>query len=316
MTIPVIFDTDAGTDIDDLYALGLIVAHPELELLGVTTVAGDTQARARLVAKMLRLQGAGEVPVFAGIGVPSALAGKPEATDHRQNLTHCDLVEAGDPEGGKEYADGIEFILEALSNASRPITLIGTGPWTNVAEVLCRADEKQKSMIESVALMGGEVHLLLSEWNVKSDPEAADVVLKSGVPVFVGTWSVTRKLFFTMDEVDALLGKSESPFLQALHAGTHMWWGTGITHKPGPVLYDVIPVFWAAAERKSISCLRLEKLPVELKGEHTRGMTVSSPHQIANAPKTSEPGAGYVAVSDEMDAAALKKRYVELAFEA
>ena len=120
MANPVIFDTDAGSDIDDLYALALIVAHPELELLGVTTVAGDTRARARLVAKMLRLQGAPEVPVSAGLGVPSTLAGKPEAADYRQNLTHCHLVEEGDPEHGAEYADGVEFILEKLSGADRP----------------------------------------------------------------------------------------------------------------------------------------------------------------------------------------------------
>jgi inosine-uridine nucleoside N-ribohydrolase len=315
MTTPVIFDTDAGSDIDDLYALALIVAHPELELLGVTTVAGDTQARARLVAKMLRLQGPGDVPVRAGIGAPSALAGRPEAATYRQNLTHCDLVTEGDPEWAAEYADGVEFILETLGKASRPVSLIGTGPWTNVAEVLRRASEEQKSKVECLALMGGEVHLLHSESNVKNDPEAADLVLASGVPIFLGTWSVTRKLFFTMGEIDELLSEPESPFLQALHKGTRMWWGEGLTAKPGPVLYDVVPAFWAAGERGNISCISLEKLPVELKGERTRGMTVTSPWQLASAPEVAETAAGYIAVTHDMDAAALKKRYAELVFE-
>ncbi len=57
MPVPIIFDTDAGSDVDDLWALALIVSHPELNLAGVTTVSGDTQARARLVAKTLRLAG-------------------------------------------------------------------------------------------------------------------------------------------------------------------------------------------------------------------------------------------------------------------
>ncbi len=312
MTTPVIFDTDAGTDIDDLYALALIVAHPELELLGVTTTTGDTQARARLAAKMLRLQGAPDVPVYAGARLPLAPTDTPGAPMGHHTLTHCDLVSKGDPEHGREYGDGIEFILETLRAATQPITLIGTGPWTNLAEVLSRADEKLKSKIKCIALMGGEVHTLLAEWNVKGDPEAADVVLKSGVPVFMGTWSVTRQLRFDMDEVGALIGESPSPFLQALYSGTQMWWNTGITDKRGPVLYDAVPVFWAAGERNQISCIRIEELPVELDGQHTRGMTVPKPHEVANAPKTAETGAGYIAVSNEMDAATLKSRFVEL----
>src|SRR6516225_2650160 len=66
--IPVILDTDIGTDIDDAFALALILASPELELLGVTTVSGDTQARARLAAKLLWEAGGAwrKVPVYAG----------------------------------------------------------------------------------------------------------------------------------------------------------------------------------------------------------------------------------------------------------
>ena len=66
--VPVLFDTDIGTDIDDAYALALILRSPELELLGVTTVSGDAVARARLAAKLLALEGgpAARVPVYAG----------------------------------------------------------------------------------------------------------------------------------------------------------------------------------------------------------------------------------------------------------
>lgn len=65
--IPVLLDTDIGTDIDDAYALAQVVRSPELELLGVTTVAGDAVARARLAAKLLAAAGRHEVPVHAGI---------------------------------------------------------------------------------------------------------------------------------------------------------------------------------------------------------------------------------------------------------
>ncbi|MHC4916006.1 MAG: nucleoside hydrolase [Planctomycetota bacterium] len=312
MAIPVIFDTDAGTDIDDLYALALIINHPELELLGVVTADGDTQAR--LVAKMLRLAGREDVPVRAGPTCPLALAGKPEGAEYQRKLTHCQLVESGDPEHGAEYGDGVEFMLETLSAAERPVTIIGTGPETNLGELLRRADGVQKSKIASLALMGGEVHLLQSEFNIKVDPEAAEIVLTSRLPIFLGTWSVTRQLFFSMAEVDELIGKSQSPFLRALHECTHMWWGDWVINKPGPVNYDVVPVFWAAGERESISCIRLEKLPVELEGRHTRGMTVASPYQVETAEKAEGESPEYLAVTDSMDAEALKRRYAELVF--
>jgi hypothetical protein len=66
----VILDTDAGSNIDDLWALALVLNRPQLELLGVTTVSGDTQARARLVAKMLRLAGRQDVQAFRGFASP------------------------------------------------------------------------------------------------------------------------------------------------------------------------------------------------------------------------------------------------------
>ena len=73
--VPVLFDTDIGTDIDDAYALALILRSPELELLGVTTVSGDAVARARLAAKLLAIEGgaAARVPVYAGTSTRDAV---------------------------------------------------------------------------------------------------------------------------------------------------------------------------------------------------------------------------------------------------
>ena len=315
MAPAVIFDTDAGSDIDDLYALALILSHPNLELVGVTTAAGDTQMRARIVAKMLRLAGRSDVPVYAGIRIPEAIAARGVAeANYRQSLSHADLVEAADPEAGEEYGDAVRFILDALASAANPVTIIGTGPWTNIAQVLCRADEAQRSMIDSIALMGGEIHLLHCEANVRDDPEAADLVLRSGVPIFVGTWSVTRQLYFTMDEVEELAEKTASPFLRALREGTKMWWGRGIQQKPGPVCYDVIPVFWAAGDRDDIFCIGLKSLPVELVGKHTRGITALSPWQLMAAETAVSTSSDYVTVTKSMNAGVLKERYRDLVF--
>ncbi|MFW6146389.1 MAG: nucleoside hydrolase [Planctomycetota bacterium] len=313
MAAAVIFDTDAGSDIDDLYALALILNHPNLDLRGVTTVSGDTQARARLVAKLCRLAGREDVPVRAGIRIPQALLDRGVTLEmYRTNLTHTQFVYPDDPEDGRTYADGVDFILDALSAATEPITLVATGPWSNIAEVLRRADEAQRAAIGCIALMGGEVHLLHAESNAAGDPEAVDVVLHRGLPTFVGTWSITRELTFPIDEVEALIGGAETPFLRALYDCTRMWWGEGKKAKPGPVCYDVVPVFWAAGDRGSISCIRLDGVNVELNGRYTRGMTVVHPWARMAAAAVETTGPGYVTVTDTIDAAALKRRYVEL----
>ncbi|MEM7532929.1 MAG: nucleoside hydrolase [Chloroflexota bacterium] len=315
MRTNVIFDTDAGGDIDDLYALVLILKHPNLNLLGVTTVSADTQARARVIAKMLRLAERPDVPVYAGIRIPKAFVQRGmDETTYKQYLTHLELVTTDDPEHGQAYGDAVAFILEALRQTETPITLIGTGPWTNIAEVLRLADEQQKSMIDAVALMGGEVHLLHNESNVLHDPEAADLILHSGVPIFLATWSVCRHLTFTMAEVAALTHDSPSPFLQALREATDLWWNAGVDYKPGPMCYDVIPVFWAAGEREPISCIKLDELTVELAGTHTRGMMVVHPWERMNAEKTDTTSADYLTITDSLNTEVLKERYIDLVF--
>jgi purine nucleosidase len=310
MKIPVIFDTDAGSDVDDLYALGLVLRHPNLHPLGVTTVgSADPHARARLVAKMLRLAKREDVPVFAGRPTCDALLAQ-----GKQRLSHGHFVTADDPEQGRHYGDAMAFMLQSLAEAEAPITLIATGPWSNIAEVLRRADERQRANIGSLALMGGEVHLMHAEANASLDPQAAHDVLTSGLPIFLGTWSVTRRLFFTMAEVEQRLANAPDPFLRGLYTCTRMWWGEGRGAKPGPVCYDVVPVFWAAGEREDIACIGLRNIRVELEGRFTRGMTWVHPWTREAAPVVDAPSPGCVLVTDAMDAAALKRRFEQRVF--
>ncbi|NRA37658.1 MAG: nucleoside hydrolase [Planctomycetes bacterium] len=314
----VIFDNDAGSDIDDLYALAYIIHNPNLEVLGITTVAGNTQKRAQIVAKMLRLAGK-DIPVYAGLEVPLAFMDKGTTSgadiDYRQNLTHYELVEKDDPEFTHTYDDAVEYILQELSAAQEPIGIIGTGPWSNIAEVIRRADAQQLSKIKSIDLMGGEVHQLRLESNVKCDPEAADIILRSKLPIFLGTWSPTRELQFTMAEIDALHKPGQSPFLDALYKGTYMWWENhAVIGKPGPVCYDVIPAVWAAGEREYIESLAIDEIPVELVGTYTRSMTVADQGKIFNAASVKICSNEYIAVSDSIDAEQLKQRFIELVY--
>ncbi|MFW5745459.1 MAG: nucleoside hydrolase, partial [Spirochaetota bacterium] len=195
-----------------------------------------------------------------------------------------------------------------------PVALVGIGPWTNVAAVIERADSRQRSRIAQIALMGGELHLNMAESNLKHDPEAARVIFGSGLPVFDATWSVSRRLAFPIDEVRRLCERPASPLVRVLNEATERWWGDGMKLKPGPVCYDVVPVFWAAGEREAISCIGLEEIPVELDGSLTRGMLVSHPWRLEQAPRVGTTSPGSIAVTCDMDERALSRRYMELIF--
>lgn len=323
--VPVIFDNDAGSDIDDLWALGMVLGHPDLDLLAVTTVSNDTQLRARLNAKMLRLWGRPDIPVYAGIRAPKAfVAHGGDPHKFKNNLSHGDLIHEDDEEFIRTYPDAVPFMLDALAKTQEPIGIIATGPWTNVAEVVAQADAKQRANIRFLSLMGAEVHVMHNEANVKNDPEAADVIFKSGLPLFVGTWQVTRQLFFTMNEVEKYLGASDDPFCKALYEGTQLWGQRALGVKPGPVLYDVIPVFQAAGLDARISSAKVDALGVELEGTVSRGITFvgRSPGHWAyeQAMKNASPCAiedagGKILVSAEIDAEALKAEFVARVFE-
>lgn len=145
--------------------------------------------------------------------------------------------------------------------------------------------------------MGGETGRLISEYNILCDPEAADVVLNSGLSVFMGTFDLTSKLCLTMDEVEKHFGGPQNGPLQVLYECT-MLWAARRWLKPGPVLYDLAPVFWAADP--TLVKTRPSTIRVELEGTYTRGQTV----RVAEE--------GPVLESVDLDARALVQDFVHV----
>lgn len=153
--IPIVLDTDIGGDIDDAFALALVVASPELQLRAVTTVSGDTQARARIAAKMLQAAGRTDVPVAAGE------AGKP-----------LDTSQASWAEGFNSAAlrpeKALDLMKSEVDRGHGQTVLVAIGPLTNIAAFLKRyPNEKIKIKKESylwadrlrVAIIRIPVHL-------------------------------------------------------------------------------------------------------------------------------------------------------------
>lgn len=270
--IPLIFDTDLGEDIDDLYALYLALFHPQLNVVAVTTVHGDTLAKARLAAKVLRLAGRPDIPVGAGIGMSTERVARGQVRpDPAKAATFLRYLTQDDPEWNLEVASADDVIAQALWRSESPVALVAEGAMSNLASIIRTADTHTRSKMRCVAAMAGETQAVWNEYNVICDPEAADYVLASGLPVFLGTHHLTAQLVMTMDEVDREFGRSDRQIHRVLYDCT-MLWAPHRGRKPGPVLYDLVPLFWLADPRTVQT--RQSTVRVELDGKYTRGQTV------------------------------------------
>ena len=261
---PVILDTDIGTDIDDAFALALIINSPELELRGVTTVSGDTQARARLAAKLLWEAGGAwrKVPVYAG------QPGKPQPIDQTRwanGFTSSALHRSG----------AVDFMKTEINRRPGRVTIIAIGELTNVAALL-KSDPSMAKKIKLIALMGGSVARGYApdskpeaEWNIKSNPEAAQTVFSSGVPLLMAPLDGTAML-----QLDAA-GRRRvfthlTPLTNALTIFYHLW------GNETPTLFDPM----AVAMLVDPSLVETQQLAIEVDGQ---GFTRVVEGQPANA---------------------------------
>ncbi len=233
LKIPIILDTDIGTDIDDAFALALVVNSPEFELVGVTTVSGDTRARLRLAAKLLWESGRKwrQVPVMAGEpGTPQPL----DQARWAEGFTNLALR----PE------EAVNFLNDQFTSRPGEITLITIGELTNVAALLKRYPATSKQ-IKRIVMMGGSIARGYApgsppepEWNIKSNVAAAKAVFNSGIPILMVPLDVTAML--QLDEAGR--HRVFSPFTPLARALTllYRYW-----NKPTPTLFDPMAVAMA-----------------------------------------------------------------------
>jgi purine nucleosidase len=228
--IPIILDTDIGTDIDDAFALALIIDSPELELLGITTVSGDTQGRARLAAKMLWEAGGKwrQVPVAAG---------EPGLTQPIDQARWA----AGFTSPALRPERAVDFLKAEFDRRPGEITLVAIGELTNAAALLKR-DPLVARKIKRIVMMGGAVTRGYAEgsrpdpeWNIKSNVAAAQAVFNSGVPILMVPLDVTAMLGLD-DAGRRRIFTHLSPLTNALTLLYHLW------NHPTPVLFDPMAV--------------------------------------------------------------------------
>jgi DUF1680 family protein/inosine-uridine nucleoside N-ribohydrolase len=177
---PVILDTDIGDDIDDTWALGLLLKSPELDLKLVVGDRGAAQYRARLLAKLLERAGRSDVPVGVGLDIEPHEDGRQAAWVKDYDLKNYP---------GKVHADGVQAIIDTIMKSKKPVTLICIGPVPNIGEALKREPRIAKKarfvgMHGSVRVGYGGDKKPAPEWNVKCNPKACQAV-------FTAPWDMT-----------------------------------------------------------------------------------------------------------------------------
>lgn len=203
---PVIIDCDPG--IDDAVALTVAFAHKQLNILAVTTVAGNvpvekTTANAAIILSLL----GANCGLYKG-AAHSLLSG--------EQITAADIHGAGGlgnfaPKSTPHYPVGTETALEAqrrlLQQSEEPVTFIALGPLTNLG-LLLRSYPSLASKIKQISLMGGGItggnYSPAAEFNIAVDPEAADIVFASGIPIIMAGLDVTSKAIMKQPDLAAL----------------------------------------------------------------------------------------------------------------
>ncbi|MGN9840620.1 nucleoside hydrolase [Nonomuraea sp. H19] len=186
MSRKVILDVDTGTD--DAVAIMFAALHPDLDLIGVTTVNGNVPLENTTdnTLRVLDWIGRSDIPVFAGLARPIARLGFPSAKHFDRDSgddPHGSALPIPEPRSVCQDTGAVEFLIETLRSATEQITLVPVGPLSNIATALA-IDPSLTNAVDEVVIMGGG-HAVTNvtasaEFNIWADPEAANMVLSAG----------------------------------------------------------------------------------------------------------------------------------------
>lgn len=271
MSNKIILDCDPG--VDDALATVFAAGSPELDLVGVTTVAGNVTLD-KTTANALRLQEflGGEWPVTAGSSAPLL---RPLSTGDAHGEDGLGGATLPAPAAGARPGHAAEFIIEALRAAPGDITLVATGPLTNIA-LAVRLEPKLPELVRDFVIMGGSSSrgnvTPAAEFNIATDPDAAAVVFGAGWTVTMVGLDVTLQAVASPDVMARLgtLGRLAGELLLPCLRG---YADEGLPGGGGPPVHDMCAVAHLADPRL-VGC-KPARVEVETTGRWTSGMTVT-----------------------------------------
>ncbi|RSD14780.1 nucleoside hydrolase [Amycolatopsis eburnea] len=280
MPIPVIIDCDPGHD--DVFALWLAAGNPEIDLRGVTTVGGNgrlehTTHNARVA---LTVAGVDGVPVASGADKPLRRELTPATWIHGDNALGGPVLP--EPTVPLDERGALDLIADLLEGASEPITIVPTGPLTNIAMLLEQRPDLRE-YIKEIIWMGGSTGRgnvgAYPEFNAWVDPEAADLVFKAGLPLTMVGLNISHQALITEEVIRSIgaIGNDTSAFgveLLRFFCSTY----DAVEGMPEGPLHDPITV--AIAIDRAVASIQRCHVDVETRGEFTSGATAVDLHDM------------------------------------
>lgn len=269
-----LLDTDIGSDIDDAICLAYLLAQPECELLGITTVSGEPHKRAMLADAICRAAGK-VVPIFPGAPLPFLIPPRQPLAPQATALDRWPHQ--------SEFADGhaIGFLRETIRRHPGEVTLLAIGPMTNVA-LLFALDPQIPQLLKALYMMigafGGQDETLRHEWNALNDPHATAMVYRAAVPVHrsVGL-DVTLQVQMDATEVRR---RFQAPLLRPVLDMAEVWF----QNRPVVTFHD--PLAAVSIFDPQVCTYTRGQVDVELASTPLAGMTyfraeAGGPHEVA-----------------------------------
>ena len=286
----IILDCDPGHD--DALALTMAVASPKLDLLAVTTSAGNQTPDKTLnnAMRMLTLLHREEIPVAQGNQTPLV---KPlETAPEVHGKTGLDGADLPDPDFQVQTIPAIDLIAKVLRESNDKVTLVVTGPMTNAALFLRVYPDLAREKIDQIVFMGGAMGLgnwrPSVEFNIFVDPEAAKIVMNFGIPLVMAPLNVTHQAQIMKEEIEQI-GEIANPVGKAFYGLLNFFeqyhenpkWGF-----KGAPLHDPCTIAWLIDP----TMFKSDKMnvDVETQGELTRGETVCDYYTLTDKPKNTE----------------------------
>ncbi len=273
----VIIDCDPGHD--DAAAIFLAARSPELELVGITCVAGNVEVEktSENALKLCGLAGIRDTPVAKGMALP--LVGELITATHVHGQSGLDGADLPPGDLTLYPRHAVDFLIDSIMSSGGDITLIPIGPLTNIAMAILR-EPRITLKIPEILLMGGSMGIgnvtPSAEFNIYVDPEAAKIVFNSGVPMVMVGLDVTRKAVFTETHISEIQkhGTAVSEVMTSiLHFCQEI--SEKLGQDQGVAMHDVCAV--AAVCDPSLLTTQLMRVDIETQGEFTRGRTVCAP---------------------------------------
>lgn len=250
--IPVILDTDIGGDIDDTWALALMLKSPELDVKLITTDTGNTTYRAKIVAKMLEIAKRTDIPIGIGIHLDDNEGGQADWVKDYDLSSYPGVI----------YQDGVQAIIDTIMNSKEPITLICIGPLPNISAALERQPEIAKrakfvGMHGSIRKGYGGSDTASAEYNVAAYPKECQ-------KVFTAEWDMTITpldtcgLVMLKGEKFQKVVQSSDPLAKAVIENYYIW-SKNVPDRSS-VLFDTVAIYLAFSQKLLI----MEKLGIRV----------------------------------------------------